>query len=108
MVQTITDWWEQRHTNSRLKWRVTSSKTKHDVVQKNSTEVNLISPPDPPSLLRGKTRVAAIGVRKRAIDNRQVLKLSIEFLLSKGKSGNDIALFYKRFMTVLFTSTTDM
>ena len=82
--------------------------TTNDGVQTLNIEANPVVPPDPPSLLPRIKRGAAFGVQKCAIDTRQELKLSIEFPLSKGKSGNDIALFYKRFMTVLFASTKDM
>ena len=73
-----------------------------------SKEVNSILPPDPPSLLPQRANGAAFGIQKQVVDTRQELKLSIEFPLSKSKNGNDIVLFYKRFMTVIFASSKDL
>ena len=68
----------------------------------------MVIPLDSPSLLPGNTRGEAFGVQKHVVDTRQELKLSIEFPLSKNKSGNDTALFFKQFMTVLFASSRDI
>ena len=42
------------------------------------------------------------------VGHREVIKLSIEFPLRNGNSGNDIALFFKRFITVLFAANREI
>ena len=53
----------------------------------NSKQVNA-SPPAPPSLLPKNGGGAEFTVPKQKPDTRQELKLSIEFPLSRGKSGS--------------------
>ena len=65
-------------------------------------------PPHAPSLLPKSAGGAEFTLPKQPADTRQELKLSIEFPLSRGKSGNDIALFFKRFMSILFACGTDI
>ena len=67
-----------------------------------------VIPPDPPSLLPQQGGGAGFSVQKNVVDTRQELKLIIEFPLSRNRSGNDIAMFYKRFMTVLFAASRDL
>jgi len=84
------------------------TKTTHDAYTETSKEVNPLVPPDPPSLLPQRARGAPFGIQKQTVNTRQELKLSIEFPLSKSKHGNDTALFFKRFMTVLFALSKDL
>ena len=83
-------------------------KTYLDTQTGPSKEVNLILPPDPLSLLPQQASWATFGIQKQVVGTRQELKLSIKFPLSKSKNGNDIALFYKRFMTIIFASNKDL
>ena len=87
---------------------INGTKTHLDTHAGPSKEVNSILPPDPPSLLPQRASKATFGIQKQVVDTRQELKLSIEFPLSKSKNGNDIVLFYKIFMTVLFASSKDL
>ena len=74
----------------------------------SSNRVNTAVPPSAPSLLQKSGRGATFGVPKQKVDTCQELKSIIEYLLSKGKNGNDIALFYKQFISVLFSCGSDI
>ena len=84
------------------------TKTNRDAHKEYSTEVNTKFPPASPSLLPQRPRGSSFGSQKQGVDTRQELKLSIEFPLSHRKSGNDIAMFFKRFMSVLFQASNDL
>ena len=84
------------------------TKTNRDAHKEYSTEVNTKFPPASPSLLPQRPRGSSFGSQKQGVDTRQELKLSIEFPLSHRKSGNDIAMFLKRFMSVLFQASNDL
>ena len=59
-------------------------------------------PPNPPNL---GSRPSGLPFGVNSVSgHREVIKLSIEFPLRNGNSGNDIALFFKRFITVLFAA----
>ena len=63
-------------------------------------------PPNPPNLGARHTGLP-FGVNT-TVDHREVIKLSIESPLRNGNSGNDIALFFKRFITVLFAANREI
>ena len=77
-------------------------------MQEDSNEVQEVRPPAPPSLLSKPNQGVSFGVCPSGIGTQEELKLSIEFPLLKGKNGNDIAMFFKRFCTVLFTANKDI
>ena len=54
-----------------------------------------LEPPNPPNLT-SRHRGQPFGVSSNAVGCKEVIKLSIEFPLRQGNSGNNIALFFKR------------
>ena len=98
----------QLNTGSNESQEFHVAKTNCDTHMEHSTEVNTKLPPESPSLLPQRPRGASFGTQKQGVDTRQELKLSIEFPLSQRKSGNDIAMFFKRFMSVLFQASNDV
>ena len=73
----------------------------------NDMQSKLTDPPNPPNL-GSRNMGEPFGVRHNNVDQREVIKLSIEFPLRNGNSGNDIALFFKRFITVLFAANREI
>ena len=73
----------------------------------NDTQSKLTDPPNPPNL-GSRNMGEPFGVCHNNVDQREVIKLSIEFPLRNGNSGNDIALFFKRFITVLFAANREI
>ena len=98
----------QSKTGSDEKQAYHVQKTNRDTHMEPSTEVNTRLPPASPSLLPQRPRGSSFGIQTQGVDTRQELKLSIEFPLSQRKSGNDIAMFFKRFMSVLFQASNDL
>ena len=74
----------------------------------SSNNINTVLPPKPPSLLPKSAHMALFGIIKQKAIMCQELKLSIKFPQSKGKNGNDIGLFFKHFMTVLFLLSSNI
>ena len=64
-------------------------------------------PPNPPNLT-SQTRGRPFDVSRTAVARREVIKLSIEFPLRQGNNRNNIALFFKKIITVLFTANTEI
>ena len=58
------------------------------------------SPATLPKTEQGKN----FGVDNKKVDTRHDLKIYTEFPLRNGKNGKNIALFFKRFIMVLFVS----
>ena len=68
-----------------------------------NSPTNTTVPPSPPNL-SSKHPTGPFGIFNNDQDRREVIKLSIEFPLQQGNRGNDVALFFKRFITVLFAA----
>ena len=90
-----------------------NSPTQHDHVQSpravsqtSPGHTPLLEPPNPPNL-RSRHAGQPFGVL-RDVGHREVIKLSIEFPLKSGNSANDIGLFFKRFITVLFAANREI
>jgi len=90
-----------------------SSHTDHDLDRRHRTadqsdsgSTQFLDPPNPPNL-RSRHTDQTFGVL-REVGHREVIKLSIEFPLKNCNSANDIDLFFKRFITVLFAANRDI
>ena len=79
-----------------------------DVRGKSSTDGHLQHPPVPPSLLPVQGAGEAFSVSKTDRIKREEIKLSIEFPLRSGAKGNDISLFFKRFLSALMAANKDI
>ena len=80
-----------------------NSRASREVDTRNGSQGIFADPPNPPTL-GAQQRREPFGVCHTHVGRREIIKLSIEFPLKSGNSGNDIALFFKRFITVLFTA----
>ena len=63
-------------------------------------------PPNPPNLGMRLTGLP-FGINN-AVGHREVINLSIELPLRNGNSGNNITLFFKKFITVLFAADREI
>ena len=69
---------------------------------------DLNKPPGPPSLLPVQGNGEAFSVSKNDRVKREEIKLSIEFPLKNGSQGNDISLFFKRFLSALMAANKEI
>ena len=66
-----------------------------------------LEPPNPPNLT-SRHRGQPFGVSPTDVGYKELIKLLIEFPLRQGNSGNDVALFFKHFITVLFAANREI
>ena len=65
-------------------------------------------PPDPPTTLPVRNNGEAFGIARHYVAEHMEIKLSIEFPLKNGLKVNDVALFFKRFITIFFAVDNDI
>ena len=85
--------------SERTRQRHSRTQTAHKL---EGTRERVHSPPPEPTTL--PSRQSAAFETPQAFDNTNEIKLAIEFPLKGGKQANDVALFFKRFMTVLMAA----